>query len=608
MQQNKKQKQSNRSVLKNNFWLLKQIWNYTPGYVFWMIMEGVIWGINHSVGILYTKRLFDALGEHSGFWDVAGIIVIYGIYLFFFYLFHHWYWDIYNPKIKEKLHIAMHSRMFQQAVEIDLEKYDDPEFYNDFIWTMEQSFSHAVGLMEDTGKLINRIVASVTLTGVILSVDTTMTVIILFISGITIWLTYVINKIRLAYATETNPLDRKDSYIKRVFKLPDYAKELRITHVSENLFDAYKDNVSEKKKVIRTYGKKLSLLNFINTSLRLAGANLLIIMMLYKVMVTKEVGLGGFATGAYSSWKMFWLLGDMVARILKYHEHGIFVEKMICFMNCRPAIKNGTLSAGPLESLEIRDLKFSYYRDGQHENALDGVSLKIKRGEKIAIVGYNGAGKTTLTKLVMRLYDAREGEILYNGKNIKEYNINSLRGRIAAVFQDYRIFACSVAENVAGGTYDEIEEAAVKDALWKSTFGDKLQSLPEGLKTPLTREFENNGTQLSGGEQQKIAIARAFYKDADLIILDEPSSALDPDAEYELNRSISTYADTRTVIFISHRLSTTRHADRIYMFDGGRIIECGNHDALMAANGKYAYMFRLQAKKYQKGIDYTGIS
>ena len=190
--------------------------------------------------------------------------------------------------------------------------------------------------------------------------------------------------------------------------------------------------------------------------------------------------------------------------------------------------------------------------------------------------------------------------MLYNGRDLKTLSLSSLRGRVAAVFQDYRIFAATIAENVAGGICDEGDKEKIISSLERSTFSDKLDSLPDGLSTHLTREFFNSGTVLSGGEQQKVAIARAFYRDADLIILDEPSSALDPDAEYELNRAISRYAEDKTVIFISHRLSTTRHADRIYMFDGGTLIEQGTHEELIKQDGKYAYMFNLQAEKYRK--------
>ena len=325
--------------------------------------------------------------------------------------------------------------------------------------------------------------------------------------------------------------------------------------------------------------------------------NGLIILVLYKVMVSGQLGLGGFAVAMNASWKMSWLLGDMVSRLMKYHEHGGFIEKMLTFLECKPQILNGTENASPFETLEIRNLHFAYDKN-KEKNVLQNVEMKIRKGEKIAIVGYNGAGKTTFTKLLMRLYDPDAGEILYNGKNLKEYDLKSLRSRMAAVFQDYRIFACSLAENVAGGSCEEKESERVREALNRSTFREKLEEMPAGIQTQLTREFDQTGTQLSGGEQQKVAIARTFYKDADLMILDEPSSALDPDAEYALNQAIMKNVTDKTVIFISHRLSTTRNADCIYMFDDGQIVERGTHEELMAANGKYAYMFQLQAEKY----------
>ena len=230
--------------------------------------------------------------------------------------------------------------------------------------------------------------------------------------------------------------------------------------------------------------------------------------------------------------------------------------------------------------------------------AVDGLDMTIEKGELYGLIGPNGAGKTTLIKLLMRLYDPTEGEILYNGKNIKEYTVSSIRKHMAAVFQDYRIFACSLAENIAAGPYADTMEPDVNRALHDSTLADKLQSLPQGIQTQLTREFDNCGTQLSGGEQQKVAIARAFYKNADLIILDEPSSALDPIAEYEMyNRMIAACEDCG-VIFISHRLSSAVMADRIYLLENGRVAECGTHTELMEKNGRYAEMFKKQAMNY----------
>lgn len=231
--------------------------------------------------------------------------------------------------------------------------------------------------------------------------------------------------------------------------------------------------------------------------------------------------------------------------------------------------------------------------------------MKIEAGQKVAFVGENGAGKSTLIKLLMRLYDVTEGSIEYGGTDIRNYGTDQYRDIFGSVFQDYQIYASSVRENVMMDSSHHEEEKRVRDALEQSGFLERLLTLPKGLDTMLTREFAQDGVQLSGGEAQKVAIARLFAKKErmHIAILDEPSSALDPKAEYELNQNIMNKAGDATVIFISHRLSTTRDADCIYMFENGEIVEHGTHQQLMESNGQYAEMFQCQAKYYQENAD-----
>lgn len=246
--------------------------------------------------------------------------------------------------------------------------------------------------------------------------------------------------------------------------------------------------------------------------------------------------------------------------------------------------------------MELDGVSFAY--DKESGGLLKDLSLHIAPGEKIALVGYNGAGKTTLVKLLMRLYDVDEGKILADGRDIRSYDVQKYRDSIGTVFQDFQIFAGSVKENVLLDVADGCGEKEIREALADSGLMERVDGMEKGLDTPLTTEFMEDGMNLSGGESQKLAIARVFYREAGLMILDEPSSALDPIAEYQLNHAMLLATKDKTVIFISHRLSTTRLADRIIMLEQGRIAEQGSHEQLLERNGKYAQMWRVQAGAY----------
>lgn len=245
--------------------------------------------------------------------------------------------------------------------------------------------------------------------------------------------------------------------------------------------------------------------------------------------------------------------------------------------------------------VEFRDVSFQYPGTGRY--VLKHVNLKFTIGEKLAVVGMNGSGKTTFIKLMCRLYDPTEGEILLNGVNIQKYDYDEYMSIFSVVFQDFRLFSFSLGQNIsASATYDSEK---VTECLKKAGFDKRLESLPNDLETFLYKDFDTDGVEISGGEAQKLALARALYKDAPFIILDEPTAALDPLSEYEVYSKFNEIAGDKTAIYISHRLSSCRFCDKIAVFHAGEIIQTGTHDELLADNeGKYYQLWNAQAQYY----------
>jgi ATP-binding cassette subfamily B protein len=287
---------------------------------------------------------------------------------------------------------------------------------------------------------------------------------------------------------------------------------------------------------------------------------------------------------------------------VKVAENGLYIANLRSFLAYRPQIAEDQpgLEITTLDSIEFRNVSFAY---AGSEPVLQGVSFIAKQGNKMALVGHNGAGKTTIIKLLLRLYDATEGEILLNGRNIREYSVQSVRRLFGVVFQDFQVFSLSAVENVAmvEEMSDPLREKSIS-AMRTSGIYDKLADLPHGTDSTLTREFDSEGVVLSKGQVQKLAIARALVKDAPALILDEPSSALDPVAEHEIFEALArTYEhDANKIVFlISHRLSAAIMADTIYVLDNGSVVERGSHEELMVMNGLYRTMYTKQAEKYR---------
>ncbi len=312
---------------------------------------------------------------------------------------------------------------------------------------------------------------------------------------------------------------------------------------------------------------------------------------------------GAFGVGAVTQYvgaitKLSSGVQSLVNALGDIRNNASFLRLVFEFLEIQSTMNSGLLCApenGDEMVFELRNVSFKY--PGSEEYSLRNVNLTLKSGLKLAVVGQNGSGKTTFIKLLCRLYDPTEGEILLNGKNIKEYSYEEYLKVFSVVFQDFRLFAFKLGENVAAS--ESYDRALAVLCLEKAGLAERLEKTEDGIDTYLFKEFSRDGINLSGGEEQKVALARALYKDSPVIILDEPTAALDPVAESEIYSSFSEIVGGKTAIYISHRLSSCRFCDDILVFHSGQIVQRGSHEALLhQENGKYRELWQAQAQYY----------
>ena len=592
-----KNKKEKTNTIKNNVYMLKFIFKHTPfmafGYLFFDVLANLPWTLSN---VVLLKYIIDVAAEGRDYYRVAVALALFVVFVIVTNLFTTLFYEISMPKQKEKLYFAVYKTIYEKAAKMDYEAYDNPEFYNDLVLAMNSMNSRAYSVLADTQEVLTNVISVLTIGAVIVSIDPICLLFVMVCVGIMTPIGRLIAKVNVERTEAMTPLDRKNLYFSRVFYLQDYAKELRLSRAGEMVERRYNQNIFDRLKTISPYLTKQWKLYFCQESLPMTLLIYLGITLLmgYKAIVTKEVTMGDFAAtfnGASSISTSVFALTSHIA--INVRENGLYVEKFRCFMNAKEKMISGTKTTVFEEPPVIKFENVSFKYPGTEKYVLRNINLEISPYKKIAFVGYNGAGKTTLTNLLLRLYDVTEGAITINGINIKEWDIKSYHKNFAAVFQDFSLFGATLGENVSMDDCPQKEK--VEEAVKAADFDRKL---PKGTDSILLREFDDDGISLSGGEAQKIAIARAFYKNCPFAILDEPSANLDPVAEYALNQSMTKAADDKTVLFISHRLSTTVMADEIYMLEKGKIIEHGSHEELMALDGKYAYMFKLQADKY----------
>lgn len=516
-----------------------------------------------------------------------------------------WIHQLLNEWAKAKL-IPLSGRIQRELAEKnslkDLIFYDDPKNYDQYEMVSQRADELIADAVTIVSKIIGGSIALLVAASMILTIDPILALFPIAGFIVNLLTRFKIEKINYTWWVEYRKKLRKADYSKRVFYQPEFAKECKLTDVRAPLRLQFDEALDEAAEEGRIYGPPLTWVSLVNwiSVFTIFSFFAIPAYLGYLALVVKSIALGEVASGNNAANYVRRNLNEINYCLVDFQVIGRYGDMLIKLFEYKPNIEvaDGISPEKGSGAISLSHVSFRY--PNTEKDTLSDISIDIRPGEKIAIVGENGAGKTTFVKLLMRLYDVTGGSISYGDHDIREYNTKEYRKKISAVFQDYNIYAASLAENVLLRKVRPEDEEDIVNALKEADFGKKLDSLPSGIHTQLTREFDESGVNLSGGESQKIAISRVFLRNEDraVSILDEPSSALDPVSEYKLNRSLIDHAKEDTIIFISHRLSTTRMADRIYLFEHGTIKEQGTHEELMALNGRYREMFDRQAKNY----------
>lgn len=404
------------------------------------------------------------------------------------------------------------------------------------------------------------------------------------------------SKVEIEAFGRLSKLNRVFSYLG--FELQDfrYGKDIRIYDAKDMMVEKWEAATRDCLKNWRWQVDKTLPYNII-ISITETVRNCASYLYLGILVIIGRISIGTFSQMLSAGSTFHFSLQGLIYNVQELIKRSNYAHEYVVFMNYPPAIEKGARHVETAaHTIEFRNVSFTY--PGSDVKVLDDISVTLHQGEHLSIVGLNGAGKTTFVKLLCRLYDPTDGEILLDGVNIKEYDYNEYMSLFSPVFQDFKLFAFSMKDNIVlDGSCDDSE---VNSLIAQIGLSEKAESLENGVDTMLFKAFDENGVEPSGGEQQKIAIARALFKKSPVVILDEPTAALDPIAEYDIYRQFDTLVGGKTAIYISHRLSSCKFCDRIAVFSEGRIMEYGTHDELVDKDGGiYARMFAAQAQYYK---------
>lgn len=580
---------------------IRTIWNADKGCILLSFYKNCTEEVYMSFFfILMLQMIYSYIENGKPFMGLLRFVALFCLGHIGIHLVSAWH-AYYIRKKTPRVYAYIFNKVIDKAVRIELTKYEQPDFYDRFARALDECLTKAMDGLNALAWATGCALSAVAAMFLIARVDP----VILVFSLPSIVASFIfssrINTLRYELRTQETRDKRTAEYVKRVFYEKKYAGEIRLYDIRKVLMREHKDSYDSRYELYVRMYRRIHMLRQLQELVIFVLPILLAYIYVSVVLkTTGEAKIGLYVATLGSIDYFAWRVKMAIRNYMEAGKNCMYMNNLQQFLEMdEETVESGKRKVDqPLGDIVLDHVSFRY--NGSDRETIHDLSLHIRKGERIALVGENGAGKTTLVKLLMGLYPIREGKITVDGVDIQEYDKRDYQKHFGTVFQDLQIFSLPLSHNVLmKEPENEEERALVVEALEKAQFADVLEKLPDGIDSMVTKEFDDKGFICSGGQAQKIAIARVFAKKPDIVILDEPSSALDPIAEFNMYNNMLEASDGRTVFFISHRLSSARIADRIYFLEHGRIVEQGSHDELMQLDGKYAEMFRLQARNYK---------
>lgn len=562
--------------------------------------------INDLFSILYNVLFFayfmDGVEKGKSIAAIGKVLIVFLLINIVFEILNSYYNQAYIPQNDVKLSLFLKNMIYRKIMAVDIECFDDPEYYDNVTFALNDLFDRVKSILNNIARFVSHTCCVMVLIGYFAQIDFVI-VMISLISVLTgLFFEPLINKYRYGYAKESLKYQRKYDYVKRVSIQAECAQELRTTNVKNVLNKMLDDAFGGLKALLKRYYGKITMLDSIQVLFGFGVVSCVTTLIsIHRIVVDKTVTIAMFLPLMGAIAQFTWRASSVISCFTSILDDNIYLNKFNAFYRYEPKVvshREETVDVS-FGGIKIDHLYFKYNENDPY--VLKDICMEIRPRQKIALVGYNGAGKSTLINLILRLYDPNEGSITYNDRNICDYNVKNYRSKFGIVFQDINVYAATVGQNIAmdSKVYSDEEMQKVMSAL---RLKEKIDGYADGFRTQLTHELSDAGEMLSVGQCQCLALARIFIDpEKQLYILDEPTSALDPAAEEGIFETINSYLADKTVIYISHRFSASKIADRIYFMEKGQIAEQGTHDELILQGGKYADMFNMQAKYYRDG-------